>query len=883
MESVFLKRLLEPLGYNREYFSQNYSVQMNGTSAVKFDYVVFSDKYLKDISTSCIAVKEVRSDEEENQYVEGAKYLAAPIAIISKDERIRIWGIASFENILLKDGEENIIYLYFEQNRFQFMPDSLIHAKMGYKQLDIFEVSGLIDFSREATCKILSEEFERGLTAAQNYIQKKRNVKKQDLNHITSITMHVISALIIHSKTTEVETIPDIFELIDDLSKKYKDYFSGELMMEYGEGLITEIYESLSKSINYQSVDHELLGYFYETTLLKFDEKKAKAARKKFGIYYTPRALSEEMVWSIPFECIPVDKRYVLDGTCGSGSLLLSACKRLEELVKYDRDDDECHRYLTEMIEGNDIDRFASEVARLSLLLYGLPYGNRWKIRTGDLLTIRKSGLRMPYIILGNPPYEEKNEKGRKEQKAMLFFDKYLEWICEGGYIGIILPQSFLQNESSTKQREKLLNEFDIIELWMLPGHIFENNCATVVVIAQKKKSFENLTKIKILTKNRGSVGDYFQKHKWDFEFFVQMQDCWKKEKDFKISVSPIEDILQKIIKDNRMLGDITYNITGIKYPKELERFETERDGCVPFLGDAKDFTKYVISSQIQENIKYIRYHISKEEEREINKDKDRLRLRRDYESVLKASEKVLVNMSSTPGKIDGNGACIDERGYYPSFSFFVFVTKDQRISNRVICMLINSKLVNMFLRRKCVKRTAVTSVLRSIPVPEFSDIQIRELERCYAEMKAAYFSNDRKGAGEIEEKADRIIFDAFELKPNERDQVKMSWSIYAGNKLNQNEGNADQKDYSYVTGEVLEIDTENMYCNVYFVEFGEQQVKIESSMPGWFLRTGAEFSAKYCGGNLMDIKPLVYSYLDDEEIMALSNSECSRSRGGER
>ena len=109
-----------------------------------------------------------------------------------------------------------------------------------------------------------------------------------------------------------------------------------------------------------------------------------------------------------------------------------------------------------------------------------------------------------------------------------------------------------------------------------------------------------------------------------------------------------------------------------------------------------------------------------------------------------------------------------------------------------------------------------------------------------------------------------------------------MSWSIYAGNKLNQNEANADQKDYSYVTGEVLEIDTENMYCNVYFVEFGEQQVKIESSMPGWFLRTGAEFSAKYCGGNLMDIKPLVYSYLDDEEIMAMSNSECSRRRGGE-
>ena len=43
---------------------------------------------------------------------------------------------------------------------------------------------------------------------------------------------------------------------------------------------------------------------------------------------------------------------------------------------------------------------------------------------------------------------------------------------------------------------------------------------------------------------------------------------------------------------------------------------------------------------------------------------------------------------------------------------------------------------------------------------------------------------------------------------------------------------------------------------------------KIEKSMPGWFLRQGAEFSAKYHEGKLFEIKPLVYSYLDDDEIL---------------
>lgn len=869
--------MLGTLGYSNEHFSENYSVQIDGTSAIRFDYVAFSDRYLKDVSTSCIAVQEVIDDNEETKYLDGAKYLATPIVIISKNRHVRVWNIAPQKITLLNDNEENIIHLYFEKNRFEFMSDNLIDAKMGYRQINIFEASGLIDFSRKATCKILSEEFEKGLIAAKKYLKKRKNINGQDLNNITSITMHVISALIINSKIKPDEKVPDLFELLTDLSQTYKDYFSDKLMFKYGKGLLIEIYNDLNRSINYQSVDHELLGYFYESTLLQLSETKAETIRKEFGIYYTPRILSQEIVWSIPFESIPVDERYVLDGTCGSGSLLLSACKRLEELVSYEKTEIDRHNYLTRMIEGYDIDKFASEVARLSLLLYSLPYGNKWNIHAGDLLRINKSKIQVPFVILGNPPYEEVRGNSQKKQKAAAFLDKYLEWLHDDGFIGIILPESFLQNDSSVSQREKLLNEFDIIELWMLPGQIFENNCSTIVIIAQKKKvEDEKLTKIKVLVRNKESIRSYFKQRKWDFEFFVNIQKRWKNEPKYKISVSPVEDILQKIIKGKKTIGDITQNVMGIMFPSNYNFSRMQFDGWIPYIANANNFRKYVISPQMRDNVCFFDYHMSEEEEKKIKKDYKGLRLRRDYESIYAASNKILVKMSSTPGEINCINALVDEDGYYPSHSFFVLISEDKKVSNYVLCALINSKLINAYVRRECVKRTLTTNVVRSIPVPEFSDVQISKIEQCYMSIKEACTSEDKEKVEKIQKTIDDIIFEAFNLEQGEKEKIEKLFEVYTRDGDNLTSANVELKEYHNVSGEVEEIDIEKMYCTVYLAEFGEQEIKIEKSMPGWFLRRGTEFSAKYHEGKLFDIKPLMYSYLDDEEIIELLSKKIS-------
>lgn len=86
----------------------------------------------------------------------------------------------------------------------------------------------------------------------------------------------------------------------------------------------------------------------------------------------------------MPIELIDYRKRYVLDASCGSGSLLIGAYKILKELLPSKMDEEIQHEYLTDMILGIDIDKFACEVARLELLLNSIPYGNGWNIKSED-------------------------------------------------------------------------------------------------------------------------------------------------------------------------------------------------------------------------------------------------------------------------------------------------------------------------------------------------------------------------------------------------------------------------------------------------------------------------------------------------------------------
>lgn len=877
MDCSKIKNMLYNLGYNSRQFSDDYWIQIDGTSALKFDSIAFSNENIQDVSTSCIAIQEVSNEQEEEKYVANAKFAATPILILTHNENVQVWNITSDKQKLIARNNYDLIYLYFEKNRFEFMSENLVEAKYGIRQVTLFEAMGLIDFTRNVTCKILSDEFMKGLVAGKLYLKSIKKSKGQDLNNLTSITMHVLSALIINSKISNNEEIPDIYALLKNLSERYINYFSDKLMYKYGKELIKKIYDSMNASINYKSVDHELLGYFYETTLLQVDKVKADNLRKEFGIYYTPRYLSDEIINAIPIETLQPENRKVFDGSCGSGSLLISACKKLEKLLD-EEDGFVRHNYLTNSIAGYDIDRFASEVARLSLLLYSLPYGNRWNIKSADLVKITDYQEVTPTIILGNPPYEEKRGNHVKSQKATDFLDRYMKWVSDDGFIGIILPESFMQNDSAIETRKTLLNNFDIFEIWSLPGTIFENNCSTIVIIAKKVlcSRAHGLTKVKILTRNTSSISNYLVNRKWDFTFYVDMQHLWRDDLKAKIYYSPIGNILKKIMQDNSVtLNDITSNITGLMLPSEYDGYSaTPYYDWVPYISNADDFQKYYMSDEMMRGILYFNYEMSSADI-EVIKSKynyNGLRLRKKSKSLYQASKKVLVKMSSTPGEINCISALIDDKKVFPSHSFFALVSNDEDfISSEVICALINSKIINAYVRMYCVKRTLTTDIIRSIPIPSFTVKQKEELIFYVNKIKEALDNENEDAVNEYQDIIDNIVNDGFELDSEEKKMLLEYYNIYTNvDRKHTSETIEIADDLLSVTGEVRQINIKEQTCLLYIVEENDDVIlPISEDMPGWFLREGMQFSARYnYNSGLTDIKPLRYLYMDYEEVI---------------
>jgi type I restriction-modification system DNA methylase subunit len=732
MKNSRIKKILYDLGYSSRQISDDYMVQISGSSALKFDSIAFSNEYIQDVSTSCIAIQEVNDNDQGEYYIANTKYAATPILILTLHDNVQVWNVTPEKQRLIIEDKFELINLYFEKNRFEFMSENLVQAKYGIRQITLFEAIGLIDFTRNVTCKILRDEFMKGLVAGKQFLDSLGKSKRQDISNLTSITMHVLSALVINCKINNRESVPDIHCLLGELSNRYKSYFSSEMMFKYGRGLIQKIYDAMDPSINYKSVDHELLGYFYESTLFQIDKAETQKIRKEYGIYYTPRFLSDEIINAIPVESIPEKNRKVFDGSCGSGSLLISACKRLEKLIDYN-EGEKIHEYLTQSITGYDFDRFASEVARLSLLLYNLPYGNKWNILTADLLLINELEYK-PTIILGNPPYEEKRGDSKKSQKATEFINRYMQWLSIDGYMGIILPESYLQNDSSIVSRRILLNNFDIQEIWCLPGTVFENNCATIVIIAKKVSEpiKNNITKIKVLTRNANSLTNFPIDRKWDFIFFVNSQNSWRKDPKAKISFSPLGNIVDKIkMKNGVSIKDIAYSTSGIMMPVNYAKYSTTPcKGWVPYITNADYFTNYYMSNEMLKNIYYFNYDMSSDDLQDLKQWYKGLRLRKKSREIFESRKKVLVKLSSTPGDIRCIGALIDDKKIYPSHSFFIIVSKEENsISSEIICALINSKIINAYVRMNCVKRTITTDIIRSIPIPYFTEEQKMQLK----------------------------------------------------------------------------------------------------------------------------------------------------------
>ncbi|MHA7103281.1 type I restriction-modification system subunit M [Bacillus sp. C-3-6] len=237
----------------------------------------------------------------------------------------------------------------------------------------------------------------------------------------------------------------------------------------------------------------DVLGDAYEYLIGQF----AMESGKKAGEFYTPRQVSEVMA-QIAAKTSGVKSIY--DPTVGSGSLLLTVKKHLDEDVQKNLS-----------YYGQEKNTATYNLTRMNLLLHGVR-PEKMTIRNGDTLSqdwpedpeSPNEGVQFDAVVM-NPPYSVKNwnkaglkvSDPRFEVAGVLppdskgdfaFLLHGLFHLGQNGTMAIVLPHGVLFRGSAEGEiRERLLEKNYIDTIIGLPNNLFTNTGIPVVVIILKK------------------------------------------------------------------------------------------------------------------------------------------------------------------------------------------------------------------------------------------------------------------------------------------------------------------------------------------------------------------------------------------------------------
>lgn len=260
------------------------------------------------------------------------------------------------------------------------------------------------------------------------------------------------------------------------------------------------------------------------------------ALKGGMGQFFTPRNVIKMMIEILD----PKRTDLIIDPACGSGGFLVETLRyiwknleteaqayRWSELVLNDERKDVAFN----CIRGIDKDYFLSKVCKAYMAIIGdgksgifnedsLDEPSKWQSKTQQKIDLGKFD-----VVLTNPPfgskipvkgesklsqfelgYQWKKDKStgkfvkgkikQKEAPQILFIERCIQLLKEGGRMAIVLPDGCFGNESLSYLREWLINKVKIIAVIDLPLETFLPNTGTKTsVLVCQKVPAEELSK----------------------------------------------------------------------------------------------------------------------------------------------------------------------------------------------------------------------------------------------------------------------------------------------------------------------------------------------------------------------------------------------------
>lgn len=410
----------------------------------------------------------------------------------------------------------------------------------------------------------------------------------------------------------------DIFGSPDEKSEVEKlnidDSFALELLKVISEP------QNSDRAYNFAAMDVDVLGSIYENYLAYIQKGikliGGKAKRKEHGIYYTPKYVVDYVVENTINKVLvskPKKPVKILDLACGSGSFLISAMNSLDEYYKNkiknypDLSLNDKLNLMKNNIYGVDLDERAVQIAKLSIYLELLTLGIKQKsVRSHDsLLPELGNNIKVGNsivssaevakekafiwndefknilndggfdIVIGNPPYErtlylekEKEYYSKTYESAygaydilVLFIEKGLQLLKEGGYLGFIVSNKFLVSDYGKKLRELLLKDYKIIKIVDLADakRVFPDALvSTAIIIIQKTKTNSNY-KVKVFVADKNTIT-------FDEDRFIDipLDKFVSSDSTFNVRYSGAKDTIYNKLNKMEKFGNVFKVRTGI-------------------------------------------------------------------------------------------------------------------------------------------------------------------------------------------------------------------------------------------------------------------------------------------------------------------------------
>lgn len=321
------------------------------------------------------------------------------------------------------------------------------------------------------------------------------------------------------------------------------------------------------EKVNLSETDLDSKGRAFETFMDSF-------FRGSFGQYFTPRQIVKFATDVLPIK----NESYVLDTSCGSGGFLLYCLdkvrkqatdlypKYLTDVKQYDRHYKYWHDFASKNLFGIEINEQISRAAKMNMIIHDDGHTN---VITSDGLInpqeieriTTNKGFKYNHFdfIITNPPFGStvKNsekaylinydfgkkepdwldvkgktpiEKRENQSTEVLFIEQCHNFLTEGGYLGIVLPDGILTNSSLQYVRDGIEDKFRIVAVVSMPQTAFAATGAGVKssVLFAKKHTAAHTERLK---NQKASIQIRLKNQ---FNYYAQLE-AWEKEKAQKL------------------------------------------------------------------------------------------------------------------------------------------------------------------------------------------------------------------------------------------------------------------------------------------------------------------------------------------------------------